>query len=145
MKTRATNAPPAPVRRSDRTVALLAMLHERQREVEAVVRRRSHLLPAEAPNNGLDDFEHAEAEIQQHLATALLQMRDDAVQRIREALARAEAGDYGYCGDCGAEISEPRLRALPFAVRCTACETAHERQSAAPAASQLFVTGPTGT
>ena len=33
---------------------------------------------------------------------------------------------YGYCSDCGGEISEQRLRALPFAVRCKDCEESRE-------------------
>ena len=39
---------------------------------------------------------------------------------------RLEQGDYGYCFDCGEEIAEKRLRALPFAVRCKDCEEARE-------------------
>jgi RNA polymerase-binding transcription factor DksA len=33
---------------------------------------------------------------------------------------------YGDCSECGEEIVEARLRALPFAVRCKDCEEAHE-------------------
>ena len=43
-----------------------------------------------------------------------------------EALRRLEEGTYGYCFECGEEISEKRLRALPFAVRCKDCEEARE-------------------
>ena len=43
-----------------------------------------------------------------------------------EALARLEQGNYGNCFDCGEEIAEKRLRALPFAVRCKDCEEARE-------------------
>ena len=39
---------------------------------------------------------------------------------------RLEQGDYGNCFDCGEEIAEKRLRALPFAVRCKDCEAARE-------------------
>ncbi|MEO8481511.1 MAG: TraR/DksA C4-type zinc finger protein, partial [Acidobacteriota bacterium] len=35
-------------------------------------------------------------------------------------------GAYGDCIECLAPIDELRLRALPFAVRCTACEDALE-------------------
>jgi DnaK suppressor protein len=41
-------------------------------------------------------------------------------------LARLEEGRYGLCFECGDEISEARLRALPFAVRCKDCEEARE-------------------
>jgi DnaK suppressor protein len=41
-------------------------------------------------------------------------------------LNRLEEGAYGNCFECGEEISHPRLRALPFAVRCRDCEEARE-------------------
>ena len=43
-------------------------------------------------------------------------------QRLDEAMARLAAHQYGTCTVCGLEIAERRLRALPFAVRCTRCE-----------------------
>jgi len=57
-------------------------------------------------------------------------MKGQTLGRVREALARLDAGEYGYCAECGGEIAERRLRALPFAVRCTSCEDAHEQQAA---------------
>jgi RNA polymerase-binding transcription factor DksA len=54
-------------------------------------------------------------------------------KRINEALNRLEEGKYGYCFECGEEISEARLRALPFAVRCKDCEEARETRRAARA------------
>ena len=52
----------------------------------------------------------------------LMQMKAEAVVRIDEALARIDEGCYGLCESCGAEISEARLCAMPFALRCTRCE-----------------------
>lgn len=124
--------------------ALQAMLHERQRELHNVLQRRLLRVPAEGPDDGLDDSEHAEAEIQEHIAVALIQMKGDTLQRLREALLRLESGEYGDCEDCGREISETRLQALPFAVRCTGCESSHEqsaardRRSWSPMSSPLF-------
>jgi len=48
------------------------------------------------------------------------------VQALQDALARLDQGDYGNCFECGEEIAEKRLRALPFAVRCKDCEEARE-------------------
>ena len=45
---------------------------------------------------------------------------------IEEALTRLEEGTFGNCFECGDEISERRLRALPFAARCKDCEEARE-------------------
>ena len=53
-------------------------------------------------------------------------MKSETLNKINDALVRLEQGDYGYCYDCGDEIAEKRLRALPFAVRCKDCEEARE-------------------
>ena len=56
----------------------------------------------------------------------LMQMKGDALVHIDEALARIDEGRYGLCESCGAEISEARLVAMPFALRCTHCEERKE-------------------
>ncbi|QDC10394.1 TraR/DksA family transcriptional regulator [Oceanicola sp. D3] len=40
---------------------------------------------------------------------------------IRAALARIEAGDYGFCTKCGGEISAERLDLLPHTPFCKSC------------------------
>ena len=73
-----------------------------------------------------DEAESSEAEIQDDIEFALLQMKAETLSKITEALDRLEAGTYGYCYECGAEIAEQRLRALPFAARCKGCEEERE-------------------
>lgn len=48
------------------------------------------------------------------------------IARIRAALARMKAGEYGICQICGAEISQARLEAVPDAALCINCA---EKQS----------------
>ena len=74
----------------------------------------------------LDAVESAEADIQEDLEFALVQMKSETLNKVNDALARLEQGSYGNCFDCGEEIAEKRLRALPFAVRCKDCEEARE-------------------
>ena len=73
-----------------------------------------------------DDAETSEADIQDNIEFALLQMKAETLNKITEALARLDEGTFGYCYECGKEISSRRLRALPFAVRWTDCETVRE-------------------
>jgi len=62
-----------------------------------------------------------------HSARAGAGLNDvETLHRIEEALERLEEGTFGYCFECGDEIEERRLRALPFAVRCKDCEEARE-------------------
>jgi DnaK suppressor protein len=74
----------------------------------------------------LDAAESSELDIQDEIEFALIQMKAETLNRIDEALRRLEEGTYGYCFECGEEINEKRLRALPFAVRCKDCEEARE-------------------
>ena len=48
------------------------------------------------------------------------------VRRIDAALETLERGGYGTCATCGAAIEARRLKALPWALRCTDCEEARE-------------------
>jgi len=57
---------------------------------------------------------------------SLLEMRNKMRQQIDEALAKLEEGTYGRCADCKVEISEKRLRTVPFARRCVACQSKQE-------------------
>jgi RNA polymerase-binding transcription factor DksA len=41
---------------------------------------------------------------------------------MAEAMARLEAGTYGYCVDCLVEIPAEGLAALTFALRCPDCD-----------------------
>jgi DnaK suppressor protein len=107
------------------------MLEERQREIQAEVQGKMRDVRAEGTwggklNEVLDAVESAEADIQEDIEFALVQMKSETLNKINDALARLEQGDYGNCFDCGEEIAEKRLRALPFAVRCKDCEEARE-------------------
>jgi DnaK suppressor protein len=75
---------------------------------------------------GRDEVESSEVDIQEDIEFALIQMKAETLTKIEAALRRIEEGTYGECFECGEEISEARLRALPFALRCRDCEEAHE-------------------
>jgi DnaK suppressor protein len=57
---------------------------------------------------------------------ALLEARTQERIQLDEALRRLDEGTYGICEDCDAPISPARLRALPFARRCVACQEQFE-------------------
>jgi hypothetical protein len=48
---------------------------------------------------------------------------------IDYALERIRQGDYGVCEDCGNEIPEDRLRAVPWARQCFDCESLREESA----------------
>ena len=103
----------------ERRREILNEVHEKMRDVRAV--------GASGEGQGvLDAAESSEADIQDDIELALIQMKSETLHKIEEALARLDEKKYGYCFECGDEISERRLRALPFAVRCKDCEEAKE-------------------
>jgi RNA polymerase-binding transcription factor len=124
-KTEATSGMPG-----SRYSELKKMLDGRRREIQAEVQGKMRGVREEGSwsklNEVLDAVESAEADIQEDLEFALVQMKSETLNKINDALGRLEQGNYGNCFECGEEIGEKRLRALPFAVRCKDCEEARE-------------------
>lgn len=109
---------------------LRKILEDRRREILHEVKGKIRDVRTEGSQSKLNEVfdagESSEADIQEDIEFALIQMKAETLTRINEALARLEEGSYGNCFECGDEISEQRLRALPFAVRCKDCEEARE-------------------
>jgi DnaK suppressor protein len=114
----------------DRYAELRRILEERRREIMSEVHTKIRDVRTEAANSPahgvLDAAETSESDIQDDIEFALIQMKAETLNKIEEALRRLEEGTFGYCFECGEEITEKRLRALPFAVRCKDCEEARE-------------------
>ncbi|PYS91544.1 MAG: RNA polymerase-binding protein DksA [Acidobacteria bacterium] len=49
------------------------------------------------------------------------------LELIDEALARIEAGEFGECVNCGEQVQEKRLEAVPWARYCLKCQDLQER------------------
>jgi DnaK suppressor protein len=128
---------------------LKQMLIERRREIQAEVQGKIRDAREESAWGGkqtevFDAVESSEADIQNDIEFALISMKSETLNKIEDALTRLEQDTYGDCFECGDEIAEKRLRALPFAVRCKDCEEAREvaqqreRQLAARRGATLF-------
>jgi len=117
-------------RKEGRYSDLKLMLEDRRREILNEVQGKIRDQREEGTwgkmNEVLDAGESSEVDIQEDIEFALIQMKAETLTKINEALSRLDEGTYGYCSDCGGEISEQRLRALPFAVRCKECEESRE-------------------
>ena len=120
----------APEMNNGRYADLKLMLEDRRREilneVQGKIRDQREESTWGRAHEVLDAGESSEVDIQEDIEFALIQMKAETLTKINEALGRLEEGTYGYCSDCGGEISEKRLRALPFAVRCKECEESRE-------------------
>jgi RNA polymerase-binding transcription factor len=127
----ATEKAEAVSKNMNRYKELRRMLEERRREIQAEVQGKMRDVRAEGAwgakqTDVVDAVESSEADIQDEIEFALIQMKSETLNKIVDALARLEQGNYGDCFECGDEIAEKRLRALPFAVRCKDCEETRE-------------------
>jgi RNA polymerase-binding protein DksA len=62
------------------------------------------------------------------VAAAVVERRARDLDQVNRALEDIDAGRYGVCSDCGDTIAEARLRVLPFATRCVACQASLETE-----------------
>jgi DnaK suppressor protein len=105
------------------------VLLERRRELLNEIQSRVRDVREVGSNNHhhtTDIGDMVEAEPEDDLAFALIQMKAETLERVNEAVRQFDWGTYGYCVDCGEAIAPLRLRAMPFAVRCRDCEETHE-------------------
>ena len=109
-----------------RETELRELLHSRRADVQNQVHGRIHEARSDRTQEAGDSVDNSDAGAQQAIEFALIQMDAETVRRIEQALVRLDVGEFGYCFECKDEISEARLRALPFALRCTHCEVRRE-------------------
>ncbi len=64
--------------------------------------------------------------LHEEIQVALMDSQSDQLAQIEAALERLARREYGFCHDCGESIGLARLRALPFALRCSACQSRAE-------------------
>jgi len=76
--------------------------------------------------------EGAQTEHEAFTLSRLSETQRREILQIDAALARLEAGEYGFCADCDQEIDPRRLRALPYALLCAECATRRERKPGVP-------------
>ena len=131
MKATSTSKVVTEVTPKSRYNELKRMLDERRREIQAQVQGKMRDVRSEGAwgsktNEVFDAVESSESDIQDDIEFALIQMKSETLNKINDALIRLEQDNYGNCFECGEEIAEKRLRALPFAVRCKDCEEARE-------------------
>jgi DnaK suppressor protein len=115
---------------SQRTEALRKMLLERRQEVMKEINGLiGHRMSDEIQrrvDSAPDVGDQALLDTERVRDISIMELRNKMRQQIDEALAKLEEGTYGRCADCGAEITEKRLRAVPFARRCVTCQEKQE-------------------
>ena len=113
-------------RRAD---GLRKMLEERRTEIQEKLRAIRSEIPS-YQDEVRDSEEQSVTDFAQEMEFALVEMKAQTLIRIDEALLRVDQGTYGTCDECGEEIAEARLAAVPFALLCRDCQEREETLAA---------------
>jgi DnaK suppressor protein len=108
-----------------------ALLEEKKRVVAAIENLQeesSGNLAEEAGEETAHDLaDSATDTYDRELDHTLEENSEQILAEIDAALQRIEEGTYGICTNCGEQISEERLEALPWATLCIDCARDRER------------------
>ena len=80
-------------------------------------------------DDGMDTYDLASDARDQEINVILTDRVREKLAAIDEALGRIDDGSYGLCEECGLDIAEGRLAALPFTRLCVSCQSDRERES----------------
>ena len=98
------------------------VLKAKQLEATRTLGRREGLTIERTPDS-LDETQFAAA---RELSTRHLEREAGLLREVRAALARIADGSYGICPHCEEEISQKRLKAMPWATLCIDCQEASD-------------------
>jgi RNA polymerase-binding transcription factor len=83
-----------------------------------------------AHGDRISDEDQAQHSLQEAVSLRINGFEYLQLRQIQEALDRLQLGEYGICLSCDCAIAPKRLKALPWARYCVACQ---ERMSENPA------------
>ncbi len=74
----------------------------------------------------MDDGDLSVVDLSEDISLKQLSTHRETLIKIDAALSKLEDGTYGVCEECGDEISEERLKIMPFAIYCRDCQEKKE-------------------
>jgi RNA polymerase-binding transcription factor DksA len=124
--------PPARRPRNDLTASLprLRRLLEEQRRFRrdqlSQLANQDRQVQSEVAGVHLEDLDASADSARMEVSAAVAAAARQALYDVEEALERIDAGRYGRCTQCEAEIPVERLRAIPQAGLCMRCQARAE-------------------
>lgn len=104
-----------------------ALIEEKTQIISKIAKQDSdfkELIDSKTVNDSIDS-------VTEELAFRSIQLTAtheyNKLQAINNAISRVHNKQYGYCFQCGKEIPENRLRAIPYAVVCVECKNNQEK------------------
>ena len=129
--------PKAPVRRVPKPASIAARRKERAHFRELLLKKRQDLMRAYAISkgdsqaeldNGTEDYvDYAVNSYAREFLLSLTEMDRKHLLFVEEALNRIDRGEFGYCQQCGEDISVKRLDVQPWARHCVRCQELEEK------------------
>lgn len=98
------------------------LIHKRLSEIEAQSASGQEAQSVvELDQQAVGRLSRMDALQNQAMAKAQQARRDTETRRLRAALARLNADEFGYCEDCGDDIAPGRLELDLAATKCVSC------------------------
>jgi DnaK suppressor protein len=114
-----------------RAERLRDLLEEKKRKIrDQILRDASDKLGRDYTvdfKRGMDEADLATIQNLQSLGLRLVDIRQNELLQLSQAISKLDEGTYGICEDCGEEISEPRLAAMVHATHCLRCAAQTEK------------------
>lgn len=82
-------------------------------------------------HNEAEEFDRLQQQLNREVAIRNLDRESKLLKEVRAALARIDENTFGICLRCEEDIPEKRLKAVPWAAYCIACQEKLEQQRAA--------------
>jgi DnaK suppressor protein len=105
-----------------------SVLAARRMDLASAIGQREDLTIDTSPDE-LDRIQHAAV---REMAIDNLARESSRLRDVDAALRRIDTGSFGICLDCEQDINLKRLRAVPWARYCIACQEVAERETQAP-------------
>jgi|TARA_B100001093_G_scaffold488130_1_gene525054 DnaK suppressor protein len=103
-------------------IVLKGMLLSELQEVENIAQKTlEDRAPVKLDQQAVGRLSRMDAMQQQSIEKAKQVRRVERIKLINAALKRLEAGDFGFCLNCDAQISDGRLRLDPTFALCIDC------------------------
>ena len=107
--------------------SLIQKREEIVREVKSGISKYIKGETRQLVDTALDDGDWSVVDLSEDISFKHMSTHRENLLKIDEALRKLSEGTYGICEDCGEEISEQRLKILPFAIYCTDCQEKREQ------------------
>jgi len=116
---------------SERKAALRKLLINKREEivteVKSVISKYIKGETRQLVDTALDDGDWSIVDLSEDISFKHMSTHRENLVKIDEALRKLNEGTYGICEDCGDDISEERLKILPFAIYCIDCQEKREQ------------------